>query len=191
MDLGAVVVRKSMPAEDVDTIFATQPESLRLGVALAADGILPSRVAPAPEHADLLRRYVSLQLLDLVPYRVEEVDPTTYTTRLQEEVRESQLVSERPRPHLRVADRRAPDRVFGFVYRGKRGLIVLDFAEGVGSDYAVQILTAAMGPKIQRVIVENGATVLNPDGTVRVGELIDTSTADPIVVSSFSPVMDL
>jgi hypothetical protein len=103
MDLGAVVVRKSMPAEDVDTIFATQPESLRLGVALAADGILPSRVAPAPEHADLLRRYVSLQLLDLVPYRVEEVDPTTYTTRLQEEVRESQLVSERPRPHLRVS----------------------------------------------------------------------------------------
>jgi hypothetical protein len=182
MDLGKVVVRKSMAAEEVDGIFATQSESVLLGVASAAEGILQSRVAPDAVHVDVLRKYVTLQLLDLVPYRMEEVDPATYTTRLQEEVRESQLLSERPRPHLRVADRNAPSRVFGFVYRGKRGLVVLDFAEGVGADYAVQILSAVMGPKIQRAIVEDGVTALNPDGTVKVGELIDTSTADPIVV---------
>jgi hypothetical protein len=174
MDLVVVVVRKVMFADDVE-------DDVVRGIAPRVDEILRDRVQPDDEDLALVRPYLVLQCLDRIDYRREPVDPITYATPLQEEVRASQLVSPRPRPHLRVADAANAERVFGYVYRNDRGFYTLDFAEGPGSDRAVWILSAILQSRLNAVVLVDGETARNPDGTAQLGDLLNLRTADPVL----------
>ena len=169
-DFGTVTVRKAMPVDEAIERASHLGDHERRRVAEAVEATLRDHVVPAPDDEPALRAYAMLQALGLVEYRHEQVDPHTYSTPLQEEVRRSQLVRARPRPHLRIADLADPTRTFGFVYRDPRKLWAVDFAEGVQSSYvrehAVAVLSSARDGKLHRVRVDaDGRTVRNPDNT--------------------------
>lgn len=169
-DFGTVTLRKAMPVEEALALAArVDPEERRL-VADAVEAALRDKVVPPAEHAEALRAYTLLQALGLVDYRQEIVDARTYSTPLQEEVRRSQLTSERPRPRLRIADRGDPARTFGFVYRDPQKLWAVDFAEGVQAiaarERASAVLSSAREGKLARVRVDpEGQTLREADGT--------------------------
>jgi len=131
-DFGVVRVRRPLPIAEA-TWRATQLSTEeRRRVAEAVEHTLRTQVAPAPEHEPALRAYALLQALGRIEYRDDEVDPRTYATALQEEVRMAQVAQPRPRPHLRIADRDDAARTFGYLYRDAREVWALDFAEGIG-----------------------------------------------------------
>jgi hypothetical protein len=182
IDLGEVTVRKVMFEEEVLQRYCALEERAVIAVTPRVDAILSERVRPDADDESLIRAYVVLQCIDLIEYRKERVDPSTYSTPLQEEVRISQLVSARPRPHLRVADASDPARLFGYVYRNSFGRYVVDFAEGPGSDNAVEKLTRLLDSKVKRVVLEGDRTARNPDGSAQWGEPLDFEHADPLEV---------
>lgn len=140
-DFGPVVVRRPMPVEDADWRAGQLSAEERRRVAEAVEQTLRTRIVPTPQHEPALRAYSLLQALGQIEYRDDAVDPRTYATALQEEVRQAQVAKPRPRPHLRIADGDDASRTFGYLYRDARGIWAIDFAEGIGPRAAREHLT--------------------------------------------------
>lgn len=133
---GPVVVRRAMPVDDATAQARAALDALdpaeRDGVTDRVAATLAERVGPPPDDVDACRAYCTLLALDLVPYEVQEVDPTTLLTPLQVAVHRSQLVSPRPVPHLRFD---GPGGTVGYLYRD--GTWVHDLDESpLGRDVA-------------------------------------------------------
>lgn len=166
--LGPVTVRRAMPVDEALTRAIALADEDRKRVHDLVETALREKVAPAEADELAIRAYLTLQALGAIEYRRELVDPATFMTPLQDDVRRTQTASERPRPHLRVADLADATRTFGFVYRGADQKWALDFADGVGAADAVETLKAVMRPSLQRARVdERGETIRNPDGTAQ------------------------
>lgn len=144
-DFGPVVVRRPMAVKDADWRAAQLTAEERRRVAETVEETLRMRVAPEPKHEPALRAYALLQALGRIEYRDEAVDPRTYATALQEEVRLAQVTKPRPRPHLRIVDGDDASRTFGYLYRDARGIWAIDFAEGIGPTAARDHVTTVLG----------------------------------------------
>ncbi|MCB9727091.1 MAG: hypothetical protein H6744_03075 [Deltaproteobacteria bacterium] len=131
--LGPVAVRRAMAADEAlrnaEEALAALPDEGRESLLALAQSEVAARCRPDEADRKVVQAYRVLQRLGAVPYQWQELDPRTLTTPLQEAVRASQLVSARPRPHVRVADRGDPDRTLGFVCVGEDGGWAVDFAE--------------------------------------------------------------
>ncbi|HJN74524.1 MAG TPA: hypothetical protein QGF58_11375 [Myxococcota bacterium] len=146
-DLGPVPVRRAMSAADAEkkamAVLASLPERGRKLCLHEAEQFLDQRVQPFDKQRPPLRAYRVLQQLSRVRYEIQEPLPGSLLTPLQLEVQESQLVSERPRPHLRFS---GSSGVLGYVYVAG-GKWVLDFAEGAESEALEGSVRAAIGQR--------------------------------------------
>lgn len=182
-DFGPVTVRRAMPADEAIGAAAGLPAAAWA----AADTRLAERVRPDPADREAARAYAALQAAGKVDYRVEEVDPRDWLTPLQREVSASQLQSQRPRPHLRVATAARPDETAGFVYReGTRW--VFDFAEGAPNQRARaffrEILRADRAGMSRPARDAQGRPRRNADGSLVLDGTIPLDTPDPTPVLS-------
>lgn len=183
LELGVVTLRRALPVEEALARAAAISDEARERVRPLVDSALSEKVAPAASDEPALRAYLTLQMLGEIEYQREVVDPATFMTPLQDDVRRTQVAADRPRPHLRVADRNAPSRTFGYVYRDARKRWALDFADGVGAADAVDTLKAVMRPTLQRACVdETGATVRNADGTARFDGSLVLATGEDLPI---------
>ncbi|HEU4328278.1 MAG TPA: hypothetical protein VFS21_34390 [Roseiflexaceae bacterium] len=187
-DFGPLAVRKAMPAGEVAAKAALALGRLdmaeRSRVLAEAEQILDQRVQPLDTERPLLRDYLILQALDLVDYRLEEVDPLTYLTPLQAEVLASQVQSQRPLPHLRLAAAEAPTTPLGFVYRDIGGRWTLDFREDTyGQQAAAMVQQILRGidrrgvPRVQRTA--DGSPRRNADGSYILNGVVPLDTPAP------------
>lgn len=188
-DFGPVQVRKAMPAEEAiaQATAALRPlkPDARADLEAQVEATLNTHVRPPADHEDACRAYLVLQLLDQVPYRTEEVDPTTWMTPLQAEVARSQLQSSRPLPHLRVALKESPTDPLGYLYREQPGRRwTLDFAEGPAAARAVRLtrrfLTSLDARGVPRVLHDaDGQPLRNPDGSFQLDGAVPLETQIP------------
>lgn len=127
--LGPVRVRKAMDAgralDAARERLAGLTADRRRELEEQARRRLEERVQPWPEEEAVCRAYITLQLLGEVSYEWQRPDPVTGLTPLQPEIHRSQMVSPRPRPHLRFD---GPDGPVGYVYRAG-GRWLEDFGE--------------------------------------------------------------
>jgi hypothetical protein len=183
-DLGPVTVRKGMPAEDAVRAagyrLATLDEARRSEVQAAVDRALTERVQPPDPDREATRAYLVLQQLGAVPYEVQEVDRDLLTP-LQREVHGSQMVSERPRPHLRCDGDQGP---VGYVWRDERGRWALDFDESpLGREIRAQVerwRTVERGGVPRVVYGEDDRPVLGPSGSLTLAGVVKDDTDQPL-----------
>lgn len=183
-DFGPVLVRKAMPVESAERrareALAALDTAAQAEVESRAADHLFHHVRPRPEDHATLLAYRVLQELGQVPYLREEVDPITYRTPLQAAVEQSQLQSDRPRPHLRVRDPRG--ETLGFVYRTSDGRLALDFSEGREAEEAMRWIRRVLSiePRgLPRVRHADDTPVTNPDGSFALDGVVPLNTAEP------------
>ena len=112
---GPVTVGRAMPAHDAlgrAHALADRPDAAALRAAAAR--WLDARVGPPPADREACLAYGVLRAAGLLEHEVQDVDPVTLLTPLQAAVHASQLVSQRPLPHVVLGD---GDRVVGYLYR--------------------------------------------------------------------------
>lgn len=167
-DFGAVEVRKAMTADEIQEALDAADASEVGRATKQAEEFLAAHVVPANEkEGKLLLAYRILQQLGKIEYRLERVDLNTYMTPLQAEVSASQLVSDRPKPHVRFSSHN-DRRLLGYYYP-EDGQWILDFAEDAEARdverYLRSILTleeSGVPRVVQRV---DGSPKTNPDGS--------------------------
>lgn len=168
-DFGVVEVRKAMSADEVRAaIDAVRDADEIARVATQADEFVTKHVVPNnKDEEEVLVAYRILQELGLVEYRREEVDPKTYMTPLQAEVSASQLVSQRPTPHVRFTSS-SDQRLLGYYYP-QDGRWLIDFAEDAEANdvqrYLRSILTVEKNgvPKVVKNL--DGSPKTSADGS--------------------------
>ncbi len=181
--LGPVTVRRAMPVDEALQRVVAVADVDRERVHELVETSVRERVSPPDDDALAVRAYLTLQALGLIEYTRELVDPRTFMTPTQDDVRRTQTARERPRPHLRVADKADATRTFGFVYRDANHRWAIDFADGVGAADAVETLKAVMRPTLQRARVdESGHTIRNPDGTAQFEGTLVLATGDTVPI---------
>ncbi len=131
-DFGPVRVAKAANLVDVEGLaeFALgelTPER-RTDVVARAEQDVADLIRPPAEDVKPVLAYRILQLLGRIDSRVEDLDPDTCLTPLQEEIFASQVASERPRPCIRIRTLGA-DRTVGWVFRDPRGEWVVDVSD--------------------------------------------------------------
>lgn len=124
-DLGPVLVRAAMSADEAERRCASLPEPRRSAVLAEADELLDRQVRPPEADRAACRAYVALQRAGEVRHERQEVAADTWLTPLQAEVHRSQMQSERPTPHVRFD---GPGGPVGYLYRRDRSW-VLDLDE--------------------------------------------------------------
>lgn len=190
-DFGQLSVRKGMAAveahsraaEGLARCSAAEQERLLRRV----DEFLITRVNPEPAEREALRDYRVLQELGLIEYRHETVDPVTYLTPLQEEVRLSQVRGQRPCPYLRVASLVDRKRTLGFVYRDVQSRQwAIDFAEcdeaEEAADWVREMMTLDPGgvPRVQRD--RQGQPLRDAEGGLLYDGVIPLETRDEVAL---------
>lgn len=181
-DLGSVEVRKAMPAlEAVQAAMLAlggMPEGGRRMCLAEAEAWLDKHVVPSKRDRPMLRAYRVLQQLHRVPYERQEVDPKTYLTPVQSGVAATQMVSERPTPHLRF---RAGDRTVGYLYKGQGWVFDFDESpEGRDAESRAQGFMRGKGRLPRALWNEDGTPRIHAKGHVDCGpEQLEKRTADP------------
>lgn len=186
-DFGPVPVRKAMNAEEARQqsreAMSEQSPAQAADVRARVSAFIDARVKPLAQFREAIYAYCTLQELGHVSYRREEVDPQTYMTPTQEEIRRSQLQSPRPLPHVRVASRYDPSRTLGFVYRDDDGQWSLDFTEGFeaanAESRAIGALTMERKSLPRVKFRDSGEPIRSTDGSFVLDGSIDKKTGDP------------
>ena len=158
-DLGPVPVRRAMPAAEAQReatlALAQLPEKGRRLCLYEAEAYLDERVQPFDRQRPALMAYRVLQQLSRVHYELQEPQPGSLLTPLQLEVQQSQLQSERPRPHLKFS---GATGVLGYVYvTGDQW--VLDFAEGPESERVEDAIRQTIGTRAASTVNDLSALV--------------------------------
>lgn len=190
-DFGTLSVRKGMSATEAHRRAAEALAECSVAeqaqLLARVDAFLITRVNPTAAEREALRDYRVLQELGLVEYRHEAVDPETYLTPLQEEVRLSQMRGQRPCPYLRVASLGNPGRTLGFVYRDVQSRQwAIDFAEcdeaEEAADWVREMMTLDPGgvPRVQRD--RHGKPLLDEEGGLRYDGVIPLETRDEVAL---------
>ncbi|WP_327586283.1 hypothetical protein OHA25_04080 [Nonomuraea sp. NBC_00507] len=186
-NLGAVRVRRAMPVDEamgrVEASLDELDPQRRQEVLALAENALRERVdPPLSEDAPACRAYLVLLQLGQVYYHEQHVDPQTLLTPLQEEIHAGQMVSQRPRPHVRFDDPHR--RVVGYLYRTD-GRWVLDMDE---SPHAGQVTNMVQfwrrlsrGGVPRLVLDQNGVARGHPSGQGLLTEgIVPHDTDEPL-----------
>lgn len=182
-DFGMVLVRKAMPAESAlgqaSMLLSALPQDQAEAILAQAEADLALQVQPQPFEHEACRAYRVLQLLERVPYERQRVDPRTWLTPLQAQVHGTQVVSDRPRPCLRLGTADAP---LGWVYR-RDGQWVQDFSESPDARRAQRMVGSIMraeGGQLPRVVgAAEGAPRRSGDGSLVLDGTVPRDVADP------------
>ncbi len=197
-DFGPVRVRRAMPADEAEgratEALARLNREAAQSLARRATLYLAQQVRPQPKDEPSLIAYRILQVLGLVSYAVEDVDPVTYLTPTQEAVHASQVAAPRPCPHLcvradasdraAVSDRAAAGEILGYVYRARDARLALDFAETASAEDARRYTMAVLGierrglPRVLRGL--DGAPRTDADGSLVLDGVHSLSEEDPV-----------
>jgi hypothetical protein len=184
-------VRRALPAAEAEQraaeCMARLPAWRQVSVQQQAEQEVMELVQPRPGEEGPLVAYRVLQVLGEVPYRTEQIDPATGLTPLQLEIRQSQLSSERPRPHLRFATKGAPNATLGYLLATGGGRYALDFAEDPPAravEQEVEWTLTRLDPSgVPAVRCDSaGEPVRAPDGSFVLDGTLDLTSAPPLDV---------
>lgn len=132
LDVGPVRVTRGMPVTEVEArafeALDGLPADARRELLSKIDKDIGEHVRPPDGDKDVVRAYRVLQYLDMIPYEVQEVDPKTLLTPLQEQLFASQVKSEPAGMRLRIGTAE-PERTLGWVTPAPDGRLLINVSD--------------------------------------------------------------
>lgn len=191
-DCGPVKARKPMPAVEAiargEAALARLTPDERAAVTTRVEAYMTQRYGFRPNEAAAIVGYRTLQELGLIEYRFETIDPKSYRTPVQQEIIDAQTAMTRPRPHLRVAHKDAPENTLGWLYRDPAGRgWKVDFSDDREAadvaDWVRRVLHDLDQRGVPRVKRDaSGAPMVNADSSFVLDGTIALDTTDTVAL---------